>query len=487
MRRHPEYVAVVRASGAVIIACLVGLTAAEEPPRGLTVAPWKLESIELRDGRRLEGLVVDGADEEELSFVQIVRPPARPMYVITWGPLPRDRIRDVRRLPAAEHDRLVARVQAFRDDRDRRLNAETAVTLERDSEEGPWRYHAGEFTLESSAEPGITREAVVRLEQVFGGLANLAPPRADGECRDAAIRVRLCGTAAEYREVQESLGVRVANPAFFAPVLRLLVAGSDMPAIAAQHRLASEANAQASVRIAELDRQLSERLRALSADLEKQGVAAALRADIVQRARARWKQERDADLARIEAADRDNAARTAKARRTFYARLAHEAWHAYAETRLAPAAGDRLPAWLDEGLAQVVESAPLEAGELRLDAPDPVRLVSLQAILRDAVMPPLAELLRVGPQQFVAGHAGETDASGRAYLAAWGLALDLAVLEPVLTPASLAALCRSDAAADPVASFESLVGRPLAAFEADWRSRMLALRARGAAPVTPAP
>jgi hypothetical protein len=473
---------------AVVAACVLGLASAagDEPPRGLVTAPWKLEAIEMRDGRRLEGLIAapaaGAAPDEDVFFVQVVRPPGRPMYLITWGPLAADRVFHFRRLPPAEHDRLADRIRAFREDRERRLNAETTIELARPAEDAPWRYATEDFVLESTADPGVTREAALRLTQVFGALASLVPPVVAAA---GPTTVRLCGTTAEYLAEQEKLGIRVANPAFFVPAQRLLVAGSDMPALVAQQRAAAEANATAARRLADLDRGLPERLKTLAADLERQGMPAGQRADVVQKARARWQQDRAAEQARIDAADRENAARVAAARRGFYARLAHEAWHAYAEARLRPADGSGVPDWLDEGLAQVVESAPLEAGELRLDAADPVRLAALQAAIRTGTVPPLAELLRAGPDQFIAGHAGAAEASGRAYLAAWGLAIDLAVMEPVLTPAAVAALGRGPAE-DAVGRFERLVGMPLDRFEDGWRRRIAGLRGVEAArPVSP--
>ena len=468
------------------VAC--GVAVAAEPPRGLVTAPWKLEAIELTDGRRLEGLIAapgtGAAADENVFFVQVVRPPGRPMYLITWGPLAAERVVHFQRLPAPEHDRLAERIGAFREDRERRLNAETTIELSRAAEDAPWRYATEDFVLESTADPGITREAALRLTQVFGALANLVPPAV---AAGRPTTVRLCGTTAEYLAEQEKLGIRVANPAFFVPAERLLVAGSDMPALVAQHRAATEANAMAAQRLAELDRRLPERLKALAADLERQGMPATQRADVVQKARARWQQDRTAEQARIDAADRENAARVAAARRGFYARIAHEAWHAYAEARLRPADGAGIPAWLDEGLGQVVESAPLEAGELRLDAADPSRLAALQAAFRAGTVPPLAELLRAGPEQFIAGHAHAAEAPGRAYLAAWGLAFELAVMEPVLTPAAVAALGRGPAE-DAVGRFERLVGMPLERFEPRWRERMAELRPADATrPVSPAP
>ena len=463
---------------AAAVASLLGLVpaVADESGRGLATAPWKLEAIELKDGRRLEGLIeappAGAAADEDVFFVQVVRRPGRPMYLITWGPLATERVAHLQRLAADEHDRLADRIRVFRADRERPFNAETTIELSRANDGEPWTYAADEFLLESTADPGVTREAALRLTQVFGALENLVPPMVD---RGPPTQVRLCGTLAEYRAEQEALGIRVANPAFFVPARRLLVAGSDMSALVSQRRTAAEANAMAARRLEDLERRLGERLKALAADLERQGMPTVQRADVVQKARARWLLERDADVARIAAADRENEARVAAARRTFYARLAHEAWHAYAETRLRLPDTPGLPPWLDEGLAQVVESAPLEAGELRLDAADPGRLAALQALLRDGAAPPLAAILRAGADQFVAGHAGAAAASGRAYLVAWGLAFDLAVAEPLLTPRVVAALGRADGG-DPVARFEQLTGMPLDRFEPGWRRRITTVR-----------
>ena len=191
--------------------------------------------------------------------------------------------------------------------------------------------------------------------------------------------------------------------------------------------------------------------------------------------------EATADIAEVVAARRDNAAHVADARRAFAARLTHEAWHAYANRRLVATGRQPLPLWLDEGLAQVFETAPLEAGELRLDAPDPVRLKALEKLLAGRDAPPLVDLLRAGQSQFLIGHAGGRKASQQSYLMAWGLAFHLAVLEPVLTPASLAAICEPVEGADEsarVVDFERLVGMPIAEFDTAWRRRMLTLRTR---------
>ena len=458
---------------------------------GLATAAWKLEAVELKDGRRLEGLIAAPAADADAAadvyVVQVVRRPGRPMYLVTWGPLAAERVAAFSRLPPAEHARLAARIQAFRDDATRRINAETTIELSRAAEDAPWRYESDDFVLESRADPGVTREAALRLTQVFEALTTLVPPVVPA---GRPTTVRLCGSTADYLAEQEALGIRVANPAFFVPEKRLLVAGSDMPALVARHRAAAAANAGAARRLEELDRRLPERLKSLAADLERQGMPPPQRAEVVQKARGRWQQERAAELARVEAANRENDSRMNAARRGFYARLAHEAWHAYAEARLRPAGGSGLPAWLDEGLAQVVESAPLEAGELRLDAADPQRLAALQAAIRAGRAPAVVDVLRAGPEQFVAGHAAAADLPGRSYLVAWGLAFDLAMMKPVLTPTAVTDLARDDTAdtadtADAIARFERLVGGRLADFEAGWRERIMHLRGVAGPAVTP--
>jgi hypothetical protein len=436
-----------------------GSAGGADPAGNLGAVPWRLEAIELTDGRRLEGLVLSGEGgipgpaAADIDFVQVIRPPGRPIHLIGWPPFPADTVRVVERLPEPDHRELAARVAAVREGARRREDA-ASVRLERSSEAGPWRYDGPAFRLESTADPTHTREAVVRLELVLEALEALVPPVVEA----APFEVRLCGSEAEYRELQEGLDLRIENPACYLPGRRLLVAGSELSALVAQQQTAAD---------------LLDAARQTYADLEARGIPAARRAEIVRLARRRWSRERGEDLARIEAARRENDAAVADARRRFDARLAHEAWHAYADVRLRQPAAPGLPAWLDEGLAQVVETAPVEAGEIRLDAPDPERLARLQERLRTGGVPPIADLLTAGQAAFLAGHAGDDRAI--AYLVAWGLALDLAVTRPVLSRARIRELVAAGED-DSLAEFETLVGMPVDRYDRQWRERMRSLR-----------
>jgi len=440
-------------------------------PGGLATSAWRLESVTLDDGRRIEGLIeTPEADDDGLRMVQVVRPPGRPMFVVRWPPLDERRLRSIVRLPAADHEELARRVHAFLDDRRRAAAAEQAVTLNRDREDGPWRCTGPGFDLVSTADAQVTRRAVVAIEQVLGGLETLVP--AGERAPRARIAVRLCGSAAEYRQAQRELGVGIDSPAFYVPIRSLIVAGGEFPAVAATAALEEETLAAVARTYERLDATLEERVRSLAADLEADGVAPRDRAELVRQARVRWERERTAELDRIAVARRAIASRVRDAWGTFRRRLAHETWHAYADTRLRDADTPALPIWLDEGLAQIVESAPLEAGDLRLDAPDPDRLRALQAALHDGTAPPLADILAAGQERFVGSHDATAPDRGRAYLVAWGLALDVVMLRPVLVRDAVTWLHGDGSVAD----FESLIGQSLDRYEPEWRRRILALR-----------
>ena len=174
---------------------------------------------------------------------------------------------------------------------------------------------------------------------------------------------------------------------------------------------------------------------------------------------------------------------------------------AYADLQLTGPTRQRLPLWLDEGLAQVFERAPLEVGEMRLDAPDPARLRALPELLSGGKTPRLIDLLQAGQaagqeakqQQFLVGHTGGKRLAGRAIEWPGGSRLisrsstsdsrpphwQRSVNLPLTNPPSTADRLRqqgSRAGAQRVAEFEQLVGETVAAFEASWRRRIAAAR-----------
>lgn len=176
----------------------------------------------------------------------------------------------------------------------------------------------------------------------------------------------------------------------------------------------------------------------------------------------------------LQTAERKNSQQFETFTRAMFQRLYHEAFHAYLENFVFPAADFDVPRWLNEGLAQVFEEGILEVGTLRLDIPSEKRLQALQKDLREQPRLPLAELLNSEPRRFLVAHEDQALASERLYLYSWGLAHYLVIREPVLQGKALSKYVeKSQAASSQQQRFEEMMGQPLDEFEKKWCAAML--------------
>src|SRR5262249_31732474 len=109
-----------------------------------------------------------------------------------------------------------------------------------------------------------------------------------------------------------------------------------------------------------------------------------------------------AEIIRVSA---ENEALFRKATQELFQTLAHEAFHAYLANFVYPPAEHHVPRWLNEGLAQVFETAAVENGVPHFNSPNPVRLERLKRALtaarKEDGLVPLADLLRSEPEQFL--------------------------------------------------------------------------------------
>lgn len=181
------------------------------------------------------------------------------------------------------------------------------------------------------------------------------------------------------------------------------------------------------------------------------------------------------------------------ATKRLFAVLYHEAFHAYVTTFVYPPrtreqikegrGTGELPRWLNEGLAQLFETAVVEAGELRADHADRARLVAAQDLLRKKEGPglvPISDLLTVGRDAFLANHADQKAAADRAYLTAWALAHYLTFDQRLIgTEAFKEYLIALNCGSDPRESFEILVERKLDEFEKDFHDYIAKLQPDG--------
>jgi hypothetical protein len=436
---------------AALLAALLGV-AADAPD-------WPMDVLHLRNGKRLTGLVVRET-ERHVQFQNVRRRPGRPTVVI-----------------ASTFDRAeVARVERIGDDDRRRLVARLAEldpTGEREQEKmgrielhpavwgskpgAGWRYDSDYFTLTSGASETIVRRAAVRLEEFFAAFTDLLPPRHAG---GGPTSVVLVPSVEEYRSMVRAEGRAFLNPAFYDPSANRIVCASD--------------------------------LKRLGDDLEplrrkhKQMLAEGVKAEAELR-----KRFRPGDLPRflqpilderrlIRAADEANQKALDRAMESLLRAMAHEAFHAYLASFVYPPAEGGLPRWLNEGLAQVVETAFLEAGELRVGHADGDRLDRCRDLLRRGQLLPLADLLTDDPKRFLVTHAGDRFGSDRAYLTCWALAFHLTFERRLVgTPAFERYVKDLAAGTPPVRAFETLVGRDLAGFEGDFRRWLTLLQPDG--------
>jgi hypothetical protein len=197
---------------------------------------------------------------------------------------------------------------------------------------------------------------------------------------------------------------------------------------------------------------------------------------------------------RVWKAEVANGEKFDQATKRLFAILYHEAFHAYVGTFVYPPlkpddvkAGKgtgELPRWLNEGLAQVFETAVVEAGELRADSPDRERLLRVKDWLKgkggaDRLVP-LSDLLTNGKDAFLAFHADQKAATNRAYLTSWALAYYLTFDRRVMRTAELKKyLIAVNSGEDPRQAFSTLVGKDLDTFEKEWHAYLLRLQSDG--------
>ncbi|MFO0928948.1 MAG: DUF1570 domain-containing protein [Gemmataceae bacterium] len=280
--------------------------------------------------------------------------------------------------------------------------------------------------------------------------------------------VLLTRSLAEYQTLARSRGLSLVNPAFYDPARNQVVCGSDLERLTDEmeqvrtHHAALRAAAKG--RMAELSRvyrgKVPAELIVPFADAEK----------------------------RIVATEKRNEETLGRARQRLFQRLYHEAFHAYLGTFVYHEKDHGLPLWLNEGLAQIFETAIVEVGELRIGHADPDRLANVRHALARGTLLPLVDLLRSEHRHFQSAHRGDQHASDRYYLAAWALAFYLRFERKLVgTPALDDYLTALRRGTDPLLAFRDLVGKPLPTFEQEFVRYLGRLRPDGTVGEPPAP
>jgi hypothetical protein len=421
---------------------------------------WKFDVVRLRNGKTFQGLVV-GEGPAEIKFRCVRRNPGSPTVVITTT-FQRQEVAGIDKLGDADREALEARLKAL----DPTGKDEAARMENLDLKTVPWLhkgdgdalcYTSAQFVLISNAREDIVRRAAVRLEQIYTAYGRFLPARHQGGKPTTIYLVR---SLAEYQGLLREQGRDILNPAFYDAGKNHILCASDL------QRMGDDLE-----QIRKNHQKILDDLKDEEAKLNKyyKGKVPATARDYINNKR----QE-------IFLANQKNDRVFQQATRHLFRTLYHEAFHAYLANFVYPPEEYAVPRWLNEGLAQIFETAIVEAGELRVGHADPERLRRIRLQARKGQTVGLARLLTAGPQQFLVNHASARQVSDSFYLNSWALAFDLTFDRRLLgTPALDRYVQSLKHGADPLAAFNQLTGMPLEKFEADFQQYLLTLRPDG--------
>jgi hypothetical protein len=427
---------------------------------------WKFDVLRLKNGKTFPGLLV-GETPTEVRFQCVRRSPGLPTVVIATT-FPRSEVESIDELTSREREQLAARLQAL----DPTGKGEALRMGHLELKPAPWgrdgrqeglAYTSVHFVLVSNACEAIVRRAAVRLEQIYAAYTRFLPPRRQAAEPTTIVLVR---SLAEYQALLRQQGRHLANPAFYDAARNQIVCACDL------ERLGDHLE-----EIRKLQQQQLESLKEEEAQLHK-----LFRGKIPAATRERIQEDR---LKIFRAGARNDALFQAATRRLFQT-LYHEAFHAYLAQFVYSPAQAEVPRWLNEGLAQIFETALLEAGELRVGHADADRLAQAKAAADRGQLVGLAELLGGGPRQFLVAHASDQQTADRYYLTSWGLAFYLTFERRLLgTQALDRYVLALKAGAKPLEAFEELVGQPAGQVEKDFHHYLLRLRRDGSTGTRP--
>lgn len=421
------------------------------PPHG-----WKFDVVHLRTGKTFQGLVLKNTPGIVL-FQCIWQPPGEPTKLGPVTTFAQYEVLRIDPLDAKERADLEARLEKLKPACEKeRLRAMKLEPV-------PWDgvadaglvYRSDHFVLISNAREDLVRRAGLRLEQIYDAYARFLPPRCRKATRTQIVLVR---SLAEYRRMLAHQASAMLNPAFFDPDHNQIVCATDL------HELADKLD-----KFHKDYEHLRDLLRDQQALLHK-----------MKNPPPEAMQELVLLRAKLDKADKENTEAFERATGRLFQTLYHEAFHAYLAGFVYAPAGYAVPRWLNEGLAQIFETAILEAGELRVGHADPERLRQVKEALRKKQMVAVEDLLKAEPDKFLVGHANQQQVSDSYYLGSWALAFYLTFAQRKLgTPELDEYICSLRSGAPPQDAFCKLMGEPLPAFEESFHRYLRNLRTDG--------
>ena len=444
----------------VLVGILLCIDSVPGPAQeGLATEQWKFDELHLTNGTIFTGLIVDETPAV-VRFKIVIRPPGESTRTLLQR-FERKQIQRIVRLDQEDRKTLAQRLRTLQPGYEQEqmdLLKLTRVPWGHGSKEFGLSYTSDYFVLVSNAGELIIKRAALRLEQVYAAYARCILPR---QQTSQPTRIRLIRSLGEYHKALAERGQRILNPAFYDRDRNEIVCASELERLHVDLEKTRKENKEVSDRL----KQDEKRVHKLPKGKEREDQLAKLAAD----------------RQRLEQTNRQNDRVFEKATERLFQTLYHEAFHAYLANYVYPPGQTDIPRWLNEGLAQIFETAVLEAGELRVGHADGKRLADVKNALRERKLVALKDLLQSGPMEFLVAHVGDQRVSDRYYLASWALAFYLTFeLKKLGMPELNCYVCAlKQQQKDPLKAFEQLVGQPLDEFELTFHEYLRQLRSNG--------
>ena len=400
--------------------CLALVVAPAQPPAPVSppqADSWKLETVvRTPPFEPLEGLVVR-QDPAGIELRQVIRKPGRPTFIITVR-VPQDQVERVDLLDSEDRDLLVKRLDLIVAERAKRFarlkllekppapgsdSAEPTVGLSRadwptdkPGTQRAWKYAGQRFTLITTARPEIAELCALQLDQVFSAFERLLPARQES----GPVSILVTSSLEEWQALCKARGRAVLNPAWCDTSIGEVGLATDQTKLDARME---QLRVQHTQNLSELQSRGDELRKAYGGKLPPE----------LQR-------PFDQSLKSLRETAITNERILRQERDRLFSRMNHEVFHAYL-SRFVLRPGMTIPPWLNEGLAQLFESALVEAGDLRADLADPERVKRFRAEVQAGRDLALEELLKSPASRFHVTGSDDMEASRQAYLASWAL------------------------------------------------------------------
>ncbi len=439
-------------------------------PLRATADEWKFDVVHLKNGNDIANCLIDEVTDNVIRIRRINRHPGR--VVVIPETLKRSEVESMDRIPEDDRKQTEAHLTARAAERANWASLLKAIDPEnrgqQHAEDLPLEpapfgkgmglsYRSTHFRLVSNAPENLVYLTAVQLEQIYTAYKDRLPPRVQTA---KPTTVLLPQSAADYQAILKQQGLALLNAAYYDAAHNQIVCPSELQALSDRWAALYKENQ------ATLDR-LDQQEAELNKKFQGRPPADRIRAINVERTLARQTRER-------------NRTECEAALKKLFHPLYHEAFHAYLANFVYPPERAEVPRWLNEGLAQIFETAELEAGEMYIERPDRDRLTRAQQLLGRGELVRVEALLRSGPRQFLAVHNSDRATADAYYLTSWAMAWYLTFDRKLLGTKQLDDYVTSlhDGVPAPKA-FEKLVGQRTGEFEEQFHDYLRRLQPSG--------